>query len=238
MTDGFAAVWDAHKGAVFGYLLRLLHDPDAADEVLQRAAIRAWRGFATFQGRCQPSTWLLRIAGNEANRWLSAKRFAALDAAPEPAAKTDQPPPAGWDSRHAITQATAAGLLSDAEARVLAARQDAPDAPWTELAAAVGLSSANNAAQVHVRAVTKLRVFLFVHRPDLCGSKGAIAEAFERACGRPVDPLTPAEQRVFRVVVLDRTTAANAPGHWTDIQSACRKVAAHLAPDRDPEGPP
>lgn len=237
MGEGFAAVWGAHQGAVRGYLLRLLHDPDATDEVLQRTAIRGWRGFATFQGRSHPLTWLLRIAANEANRWLKAKRFAALDAAPEPAAKPDAPAPTAWDSRTAIAQASAAGLLGDTEAKVLAARQESPAAPWAEVAAPLGLT-ANTAAQVHVRAVAKLRVFLFVHHPALCGSKAAIAEAFEWAGGRPVEPLTPAEQRVFRAVVLDRTAAANAPGHWTDIQTACRKVASHLAPDRDPEGPP
>ncbi len=227
-VDDFDTIWARHSGAVRGFLLRLLSDQAAADDVLQRTALRAWRGLATFQGRSAVLTWLFSIAGNEARRWLSARRFAALDSTPEPVARPESPP-SDWDSRRAIQQALAGGLLSDAEARVLVARQELPDASWAEVAANTDLPSPNAAAQVHVRAVSKLRVFLMVHCPELCGSAVAVADAFERACDRDVDPLTAAERRVFRAVILDRTTAATAAGHWTDIQTACRKVAAHLS---------
>ena len=113
---------------------------------------------------------------------------------------------------------------------MLRARRDTPAARWEHIGAAVGLS-ANACAQTHVRAVAKLRVFVLVCRPALCGGAPAVAGAFELACARPVDPLTPAERAVFEAVVLRRADDPTARGNWAVVQSACAKVAAHLAPD-------
>ena len=55
---------------------------DEADEVAQEVFVRAWRGLARFEERSQFSTWLYRIAFNEAKRRLS--RRPALRAEPDP----------------------------------------------------------------------------------------------------------------------------------------------------------
>lgn len=230
MPADFDTEWSAHGQAVSLTVRRVVGDANAADDVYQQAYLKARRGWATFQGRSSAKTWFCRIAANEANNWLTRKRFTAL-AAPEEVAAPDDTPPTSWDSRRAIARAHVADLLTADEARALTARLDAPSAMWADLAADHGLRSADNAAQLHHRGLSKLRVFLMVHHPDLCGSKAHLADMFERACAAGArEPLTPAERRVFRAVVLDRTTAPTAPGHWTDIQSACRKVAALLTP--------
>lgn len=229
MQIDFETAWAGHREMVSRFLMRFLDDPNDVEEVLQRTSDRAWRGMATFQGRSKVSSWLLRIAENEAKRWLTRKRFAALDPTTEPVAQSETAP-AHWDSRRAIEDALSAGLLTSAEARVLTARLDSPDATWADLAAGLGITSAN-AAQLNVRGVSKLRVYLMVRHPELCGSRSHIADAFEWACQRAVDPLDDAERRVFRAVVLDRTARATDPGLWTTVQSACRKVAAHLPPE-------
>jgi DNA-directed RNA polymerase specialized sigma24 family protein len=205
-------------------------EANAADDVYQQAYLKARRGWTTFQGRSTAKTWFCRIATNEANNWLTRKRFTAL-AVPEEVAAPEDTSPTSWDSRRAIAQAHAADLLTADEARALTARQDSPSATWKDIAHEYGLKTADNAAQLHHRGLSKLRVYLMVRHPDLCGSQVDIADAFERACDAGArEPLTPAERRVFRAVVLDRTTDATAPGHWTDVQSACRKVAALLTP--------
>jgi RNA polymerase sigma-70 factor (ECF subfamily) len=62
---------------------RLGLTPEAAQEVTQEAFLRAWRGIATFKGQAHFSTWLYRIALNEAKRRLerdpSRARVRSLD---------------------------------------------------------------------------------------------------------------------------------------------------------------
>lgn len=230
MPADFDTEWSEHGHAVYLTVRRVVGDANAADDVCQQAYLKARRGWATFQGRSSAKTWFCRIATNEANNWLTRRRFTSL-AVPENVTAPEDTSPTTWDSRTAIAQAHAADLLTADEARALTARLDAPTAKWADIAADHELRTADNAAQLHHRGLSKLRVYLMVRHPDLCGSKVHVAEAFERACDAAArEPLTPAERRVFRAVVIDRTTSATAPGHWTDIQSACRKVAALLSP--------
>lgn len=57
-------------------------DASEAEDVTQEVFLRAWRGLARFEQRAQFSTWLYRIAFNEAQRSLSKRRPAPVE--PEP----------------------------------------------------------------------------------------------------------------------------------------------------------
>ena len=69
----FADLVVAHADRVYGALRRFGLGPDEADEVAQEVFVRAWRGLARFEERSQFSTWLYRIAFNEAQRRLSGR---------------------------------------------------------------------------------------------------------------------------------------------------------------------
>ena len=58
---------------MYGALRRFGLDPGEAEEVAQEVFLRAWRGLARFEERAQLSTWLYRIAFNEAQRRLSRR---------------------------------------------------------------------------------------------------------------------------------------------------------------------
>jgi RNA polymerase sigma-70 factor (ECF subfamily) len=62
-----------HATRVYGALRRFGLDADEADEVAQEVFVRAWRGLPRFEERAQLSTWLYRIAFNEAQRRLSRR---------------------------------------------------------------------------------------------------------------------------------------------------------------------
>ncbi len=68
-----------HADRVYGALRRFGLDASEADEVQQEVFIRAWRGLARFEERARFSTWLYRIAFNEAQRRLSRRAPARLE---------------------------------------------------------------------------------------------------------------------------------------------------------------
>jgi RNA polymerase sigma factor (sigma-70 family) len=75
----FAALVEEHQAAVFGTVLRLLFDRDAAAEVTNRAFFKAYEHLATFDESRPLRAWLLRIAANEAlNELRSRRRHAAF----------------------------------------------------------------------------------------------------------------------------------------------------------------
>jgi RNA polymerase sigma-70 factor, ECF subfamily len=71
--DAFAELVVMHADRVYATLRRFGLDPTEADEVAQEVFLRAWRGLPRFEQRAQFSTWLYRIAFNEAQRRLSRR---------------------------------------------------------------------------------------------------------------------------------------------------------------------
>ena len=62
----FARLVDAYSGPVYRLALKMLSDPQDAEDVLQETFIKALRHLPEFEGRSSLSTWLYRIAVNEA----------------------------------------------------------------------------------------------------------------------------------------------------------------------------
>ncbi len=71
--EAFAELVAIHADSVYGALRRFGLDASEADEVGQEVFLRAWRGLARFEERSQFSTWLYRIAFNEAQRRLARR---------------------------------------------------------------------------------------------------------------------------------------------------------------------
>jgi RNA polymerase sigma-70 factor (ECF subfamily) len=71
--DAFAELVMMHADRVVGALRRFGLDAGDADEVAQEVFLRAWRGLARFEERARFSTWLYRIAFNEAQRRLARR---------------------------------------------------------------------------------------------------------------------------------------------------------------------
>src|ERR1700751_2434158 len=72
-AQAFEAIVEAHSGRVCGALRNFGLAAEEAEEVAQEVFVRAWRGLKGFEGRAQLSTWLYRIAFNEAQRRLSRR---------------------------------------------------------------------------------------------------------------------------------------------------------------------
>jgi len=70
----FARLVDAYSTPIFRLALRLLGDPQDAEDVLQETFIKAFEALPNFEGRSSLSTWLYRIAVNEALMLLRKRK--------------------------------------------------------------------------------------------------------------------------------------------------------------------
>jgi RNA polymerase sigma-70 factor, ECF subfamily len=71
----FARMVDAYSGVIYRLAMKMLHDPQDAEDILQETFVKAYRHLGDFDGRSSLSTWLYRIATNEALMFLRRRRF-------------------------------------------------------------------------------------------------------------------------------------------------------------------
>jgi RNA polymerase sigma-70 factor (ECF subfamily) len=79
---------ERHSGTIYNLALRLMGNPQEAEEVLQETFISAFRGLDRFEGRSRLGTWLYRIAHNAALMRLR-KRQPVTESLDEPAVTED-----------------------------------------------------------------------------------------------------------------------------------------------------
>src|SRR6185369_9915145 len=87
--SALAALYDRYRLILFGLILRILHDRQEAEDVLQEAFLQVWRRAADFnESRGRVFTWLVTIARSRALdrlRALGARARLADQAAQAPA---------------------------------------------------------------------------------------------------------------------------------------------------------
>ncbi len=71
----FIQAVEAYAPRLYRHLLRMLDDPHDAEDALQETFLKAYRHLDSFQGRASLSTWLYRIATNEALMHLRRRRL-------------------------------------------------------------------------------------------------------------------------------------------------------------------
>lgn len=82
----FEQLMRRHNARVYRAARAILRDDREAEDVMQDAYVRAYEHLADFEGRAQFSTWITRIAVNEAlARVRRTKRFDSLESHPEEA---------------------------------------------------------------------------------------------------------------------------------------------------------
>ncbi|MDE5985737.1 MAG: sigma-70 family RNA polymerase sigma factor [Prevotella sp.] len=70
----FEQIVDQYGERLYRQIRRMVLDHDDANDVLQNTFIKAWNGLPSFEGRAQLSSWLYRIAVNEALDFLRKKK--------------------------------------------------------------------------------------------------------------------------------------------------------------------
>jgi RNA polymerase sigma-70 factor, ECF subfamily len=73
------ALFGRHQVRIYRFLLRLMGDSAAAEDIVSEVFLELWRRAERFEGRSQVSTWLLAIARNKALTAMRARVYEPLD---------------------------------------------------------------------------------------------------------------------------------------------------------------
>jgi RNA polymerase sigma-70 factor, ECF subfamily len=164
--SAFAQLVTEHSARVYGALRRFGLNPEEADEVAQEVFLRAWRGLARFEERSRFSTWLYRIAFNEAQRRLARRPPPAASSqagdedaiAALPAAIDRGPQARALDREFEQTLEQALAELPD-DLRAAVVLRDLEGLSTEEAAAAAGVRQAALKSRLH-RGRMQLRALL------------------------------------------------------------------------------
>src|ERR1700727_3336062 len=91
----FGRLIEPRRGELHAHCSRMLGSVHDAEDALQDALLRAWRGLPQFEGRSSLRSWLYRIATNSCLRLIERrpKRVLPIDYAPPSDAHDDPAPP-------------------------------------------------------------------------------------------------------------------------------------------------
>ncbi len=72
--DALAQLVEAYSSQIYQLALKMVNNKQDAEDVLQNTFIKAFQHVANFEGRSSISTWLYRIAANEALMMIRKRR--------------------------------------------------------------------------------------------------------------------------------------------------------------------
>jgi RNA polymerase sigma-70 factor (ECF subfamily) len=75
----FTLLVDAHSDQIYRLAFKMLGDEQDAEDILQETFIKALKNIQNFEGRSKLSTWLYRIAVNEALMLLRKRKGVVVD---------------------------------------------------------------------------------------------------------------------------------------------------------------
>jgi len=147
--DAFAELIRSSERRVRALLSRLLDDRRDVEEAAQDTFVQAWRNLHRFRGQAAPSTWLYRIAVNEALQRTRRKR---VDSRPLEEEHLERSAP-GADAiaeTHELRAFVAARLRAlPLELRIPVVLRDVEGWSNQEIADVLGLSLAATKSRIH-----------------------------------------------------------------------------------------
>lgn len=167
-TGAFEELVRRHADRLHAVVRRLVDHPDEAEEITQEAFLRAWRSIGGFKGEAAFSTWLYRIAVNEAHRRRERRpgplrETSIEDQVAEP--REPGPGPARVAEHRALRTALEQAIAAlDPPLRIPLVLRDVEGLPTAEAAAALELSEAAFKSRLH-RARLAVRSAVAGHLP-------------------------------------------------------------------------
>jgi len=181
-----------HNQRIYRATRSILRDDDECEDVMQETYVRAFEHLSQFEGRARFSTWLTRIAVNEAIKRsiargkldpLDLEIFDGEDAATMPALNTNSPNPEMDTARNELSALLEESILALPVAyRTVLVLRDLEEMSTAETAQVLALTDANVKVRLH-RAHEMLRLQLMAR----AGVRGTQAFLFPATrCDRVV----------------------------------------------------
>jgi RNA polymerase sigma-70 factor (ECF subfamily) len=171
----FQQLVETYSPRIYNLALKMLGDPDVAEDILQETFINAYRAIDRFEGRAHISTWLYRIAHNAVlMRLRKERRIPDLKSLEEDFDLDVLPAPGQWDDapERRLLQAELIGKMDEALAnlsealRVVFVLRDIDGLSTAETAEVLDLSETAVKSRLH-RARLALREQLAPYLRDL-----------------------------------------------------------------------
>ncbi len=147
-AEAFTRIVDAYQHRLFGFVRRMVPDPEEAADLAQETFVRAFQSISRFDGRSSVRTWLFRIAYNlcvdRSRRAGRAPAEMRLDAFFEDEEGMDLPD-ARWDPQGVVMDEELRSTLERAIAamseklRSVLLLHDREDMSYEEIARALGI---------------------------------------------------------------------------------------------------
>jgi RNA polymerase sigma-70 factor (ECF subfamily) len=190
----FVELTAPHRRVLHIHCYRLLGSLHDADDAMQEALLRAWKGIGRYEPRAPVRAWLYRIATNVCLRMLERRareRAISVDAHlepyPDPVAPAASEPPACVESDEAVGLAFIAAMrLLPPKQRVVLVLRDVLDWSAREVAELLDDSDAavNSAlARARARLATEQREgsLARAHRPASADAEALVMQRFQEA---------------------------------------------------------
>jgi len=190
----FVELTSPHRHALHVHCYRLLGSLHDADDALQEALLRAWRGIGRYEPRAPVRAWLYRIATNVCLRMLERRareRAIAVDAHlepyPDPVAPASSEPPACVESDEAVGLAFIAAMqLLPPKQRVVLVLRDVLDWSAREVAELLddteaAVNSALQRARARVATEQREGSLARAHRPASAEVEALVMQRFQDA---------------------------------------------------------
>lgn len=162
--EGFSALVSQYSEPLYWKIRRIVLSHDDANDVLQNSFIKAWTNLDSFQGKSSISTWLYRIAINEALDFLRKKKAAtanvSADEEPAVAARLMGDPYFDGDQAQAMLQ-EAVARLPDVQRTVFTLKYF-DDMKYSEISKLLDTSEGALKASYHL-AVKKISEYLHLN---------------------------------------------------------------------------
>ena len=150
----FKELVDKYSEQLYWHVRNLVNSHEDADDIVQESFVKAWKALPSFRGDSSVSTWLWRIATNEALGFLrkqkvrAALRFESLSAAAERVIDSD-PWFDGDEAQRRLV--VAVGKLPDKQRAVFCMRYF-EELPYEQISEITGTSVGALKASYHIAA--------------------------------------------------------------------------------------